>query len=381
MLKKILPKRGSSPLPREGAGVLIGEYLRRVGHGAIVYDPVQVDALRYLQRLFDNLLDESRVGWISFRKAPAKPVKSLYIYGNVGRGKSMLMDLFYDLCPIAAKRRVHFHTFMLEVHAFSHQWRKDRKTDVISALAAEINASTKLLCFDEFHVIDVANAVILDRLFSRLFQLGTVIVTTSNRHPDDLYQGGVIPELFLSFIKLLKRSADIVELSAKHDYRLTRSIGNERTYYSPLDDYAATALRERFLTLTDSAPMKPHPLKVLGRIVLLDGAHNGVALSSFAELCEKPLGSADYLKIATEFRVLILSGIPRFIPENHDEAKRFSTLIDALYFHKVVLICSAEVPAADLYDETISAFFLKRTVSRLVEMQSEYYLQQNLNDR
>lgn len=377
MFKKILHKRVSDKSGLDADGSLIGEYRRQVEQGLIDYDSAQVDALQYLQKMLDSLVDEKRIGFkrliAPFR---SKSCKSLYIYGGVGRGKSMLMDLFFEHCPIEAKRRVHFHTFMLEVHDFSHRWRQEKKQDMISALAAEINATTKLLCFDEFHVIDVANAVILDRLFSRLFELGTVIVTTSNRHPDDLYQGGLMPELFLSFIKLLKASANIVELVAKHDYRMTRIGGNERTYFSPLDIHSAEALEQRYRELTGSAPLRPFGLKVLGRNVVLRAAHGDVALTSFEELCEKPLGSADYLKIANKFRVLIMSGIPRFVPENHDEAKRFSTLVDALYFHKVILICSAEVPAKELYDEKIRAFFLKRTVSRLIEMQSEYYLEQ-----
>lgn len=355
---------------------LLVEYRRRVEQGLIDYDPAQVEALHYLQEMLDKLTAENRSGFLSLSSTRGNPCKSLYIYGGVGRGKSMLMDLFYDHCPIQEKRRVHFHTFILEVHEFSHRWRQEKKQDIIHSLAAEINASTKLLCFDEFHVIDVANAVILDRLFSRLFDLGTVVVTTSNRHPDDLYQGGLVPELFLKFIELLKASADVVELVAKHDYRLTRIHGAEKTYFYPLDEHAASALEQCYREMTHSAPLKPYSLKVLGRNVVLRAAHGDVALTTFDEMCRQPLGPADYLKIVQAFRVVIVSGIPKFGFDNHDEAKRFSTLVDALYFHKVILICSAEAPARELYDENIRAFFLKRTVSRLIEMQSDYYLKQ-----
>ncbi|CCE24792.1 cell division protein ZapE [Methylotuvimicrobium alcaliphilum] len=376
MFKKFLSKMTPAQAKLDAGESLLVEYRWRVEQGLIDYDPAQVEALHYLQEMLDKLTAENRSGFLSLSSARGKPCKSLYIYGGVGRGKSMLMDLFYDHCPIQEKRRVHFHTFILEVHEFSHRWRQEKKQDIIHSLAAEINASTKLLCFDEFHVIDVANAVILDRLFSRLFELGTVIVTTSNRHPDDLYQAGLVPELFLKFIELLKASADVVELVAKHDYRLTRIHGAEKTYFYPLDEHAASALEQCYRELTHSAPLKPYSLKVLGRNVVLRAAHGDVAFTTFDEVCRKPLGPADYLKIVQAFRVVIVSGIPRFGFDNHDEAKRFSTLVDALYFHKVILICSAEAPARELYDENIRAFFLKRTVSRLIEMQSDYYLKQ-----
>ncbi len=374
MFKKFLTKKTPNQGKHDACESLLGEYRQRVEQGVIDYDPAQVEALHYLQELLDKLSAEKRPGYFNLPSSRAKSSKSIYIYGEVGRGKSMLMDLFYDHCPIQQKRRVHFHTFILEVHEFSHRWRQEKKQDIIHALAAEINATTKLLCFDEFHVIDVANAVILDRLFSRLFELGTVIVTTSNRHPDDLYQGGLVPELFLKFIKLLKASADVIELVAKHDYRLTRLSGAEKIYFFPLDEHASLALEQCYRELTHSAPLKPFTLKVLGRNVMLRAAHADVALTTFDEMCRQPLGPADYLKIVQSFRVVILSGIPKFGFDNHDEAKRFSTFVDALYFHKVILICSAEVSARELYDENIRAFFLKRTVSRLIEMQSDYYL-------
>ena len=286
----------------------------------------------------------------------------------------MLMDLFYENCPIEKKRRVHFHTFMLEVHEFSHSWRKNSKSDVIWALAEKIHEKTLLLCFDEFHVIDVANAVILDRLFSRLYELGTVIVSTSNRHPDDLYQGGITPELFLSFIKLLKEASDIIELAGEEDYRLIHSQAPEKSYYTPIQADTTAILERRYRKMTSCAAMAPYILNVLGRDITLASAHGDVAFSSFREMCEQPLGPADYLKIASRFKTLILVDIPKLEADKHDEAKRFSTLIDALYFHNVILICSAEVPAHELYDGHKSAFFLKRTVSRLIEMQSEHYL-------
>ena len=380
MIKKLFQKskRYGSARISDVQGLLEKRYQEMVDRNQIRYDPAQTQALKTLQKLMDNLLsaypNQQPFSLHKRRHAKQRQCKSLYIFGDVGHGKSMLMDLFYENCPIEKKRRVHFHTFMLEVHEFSHNWRKNEKYDVISALAEKINEKTLLLCFDEFHVIDVANAVILDRLFSRLYELGTVIVSTSNRHPDDLYQGGITPELFLSFIELLKKASDIVALDAKQDYRLVNTRAPTPFYYTPIEAETTSILERRYFQITRCRTLAPCVLKVLGRDIRLSSAHNDVAFSSFRELCEQPLGPADYLKIASRFRTLFLTDIPKLGADKHDAAKRFSTLIDALYFYNVILICSAEVPAHELYDKEKSAFFLKRTVSRLTEMQTEIYL-------
>ncbi|MGR9046125.1 MAG: cell division protein ZapE [Gammaproteobacteria bacterium] len=380
MIKKFLKKPAAGI--SEHRGMLEKCYQELVDRHKIQYDPAQAEAVKVLQRLMENLLihavHQRKQGLKLGRKSKNRRCRNLYIFGDVGHGKSMLMDLFYDNCPIEKKRRVHFHTFMLEVHEFSHNWRKNGAQDVISALAEKIHQQTLLLCFDEFHVIDVANAVILDRLFSRLYELGTVIVSTSNRHPDDLYQGGITPELFLSFIKLLKQASDIIELTGNQDYRLVRSQAPVKTYYTPIEADTTNRLLRRYREMTNGASTAPYLLTVLGRDIPLKSAHGDIAFTSFREICEQPLGPADYLKLASRFKILFLTDIPKLGEEKHDEAKRFSTLIDALYFHNVMLISSAEVPAHELYDKNNSAFFLKRTVSRLIEMQSEHYLNRKL---
>jgi len=270
---------------------------------------------------------------------------------------------------------VHFNMFMLEVHAFIHECRQQNNTDAISALAKKIRASVLLLCFDEFHVTDIADAMILGRLFSKLFESGVVFVITSNRHPDDLYLGGLQREQFLIFTKLLQRESQIIELVAKEDYRLSHLHALETTYYFPLDAHANEFVQHSYNEFTNYADMQPGFLHVQGRKVVLSAVYGDIALTSFQELCEQPLGSADYLEIASEFSTLIMAGIPKLTPEKRNEAKRFMTLIDALYEHKVKLICTAEVPAQELYTEGDGVFEFRRTVSRLIEMQSEAYFQ------
>lgn len=381
MLKKIAQKitsSSSSELLPDLAGMLEQRYRDQVVQRHIQCDPAQIEALRRLQALLDSLLAN-----LSYRSLPAarrllvkRPpeCKSLYIYGDVGRGKSMLMDWFYEACPFSRKRRVHFNTFMLEVHAFIHQCRQRNKTGAIEALADHIRESALLLCFDEFHVTDIADAMILGRLFGQLFERGIVTVMTSNRPPSELYQGGLQREQFLFFIKVLESRADIVELAAKEDFRLGHLRSLKKTYYFPIDRQADLFIKHCFEELTDHSAMEPRILPLLGRTVQLSAAHGDVALSSFEELCVQPLGAADYLLIAGEFSTLIVSDIPKLTTANRNEAKRFVTLIDALYEHKVKLICTAEVDVPELYTEGDGAFEFKRTVSRLMEMQSDHYL-------
>ena len=286
----------------------------------------------------------------------------------------MLMDLFFENCPIKQKRRVHFHAFMLEVHAFNHQWRQNNEGDPIRALAEKVRKDFILLCFDEFHVTDITDAMILGRLFGEFFSLGVVIVATSNRHPDDLYNGGLQRDLFLPFIELLKNNAKVLELAATQDYRLAHLHALTTTYFHPLGEAADQFLQQSYNEFTNRAPIKPGTLYVLGRKLTLSAVHGDVAMTHFEELCEKPLGSADYLEIAREFSTLLVARIPRLCLDKRNEAKRFVTLIDALYEHKVKLICTAEVPANQLYTGGEGAFEFERTVSRLMEMQSENYM-------
>jgi len=354
-------------------------YNHQVAQNHIQHDNAQLIALQHLQTLLDNILasadyDQKSVAY-KLLSSPPEKCQSLYIFGDVGRGKSMLMALFYEACPIEQKRRVHFNMFMLEAHAFIHEWRQQNNTDAISALAIKIRASVLVLCFDEFHITDIADAMILERLFSKLFESGIIVIITSNRHPDDLYLGGLQREQFLIFTRLLQRESKVIELVAKEDYRLMHLHALEATYYFPLDAHAGEFVLQSYNEFTNFAAIQAGVLQVLGRKVILSAVHGDIALTSFDELCVQPLGSADYLEIAREFSTLIMAEIPKLTPDKRNEAKRFMTLIDALYEHKVNLICTAEAPAPELYTEGDGAFEFKRTVSRLIEMQSESYLQ------
>ncbi len=359
-------------------GLLEKQYKTQVEQQHLQYDPAQVRVLARLQTLLDKLAMVSKshknLAGHRFLSHPQKQLQSLYIFGDVGRGKSMLMALFYNACPLKEKRRVHFNIFMQEVHSFIHQWRQDNASDAISALAKKIRGSALLLCFDEFHVTDIADAMILGRLFSKLFELGVIVVITSNRHPNDLYQGGLQREQFLFFIEVLQNAAEVIELVAKEDYRLSNQPSEAKNYYFPLDANTQEAMRQHYDELTQDETVQPGVLHVLGREVWLSGVHGDIAFSSFNELCAQSLGAADYLEIARKFNTLIIKDIPRLTGDKRNEAKRLVTLIDVLYEHKVKLICSAEVPAHALYTEGDGAFEFRRTASRLIEMQTEAYL-------
>ncbi|MSP28265.1 MAG: cell division protein ZapE [Methylococcales bacterium] len=353
------------------------QYFHRVEQQTIHYDEAQFVAIHHLQTLLNNLML-----LVAYRRKPfahklrlsaQQKCHSLYIFGDVGRGKSMLMDLFYEACPLPQKRRVYFHALMLEVHAFIHKAQQRNQPNAIETLAKKIKESTVLLCFDEFHVTDIADAMILQRLFSQLFELGVVIVMTSNRHPKDLYQGGVQKEQAVALMQLLQSEANIIELAAKVDYRLSYSPALTTSYYFPLDAHASDFIQQSYDGLTQFATKKSGVLPLLGRQIVLSAVHKNIALLSFNELCAQPLSAADYLTIATQFTTLIVTDIPKLTADKHNEAKRFVTLIDALYEHKVQLICTAEVPAHALYTEGDGVFEFKRTVSRLMEMQSDNY--------
>lgn len=289
----------------------------------------------------------------------------------------MLMVLFYEACPIEHKRRVHLNTFMIEVHSFIHQWHQQNNTNAIIALAEKIGSTTMLLCLDEFHISDIADAMILKRLFSRLFELGTLIVITSNRHPDDLYQGGIQRDQFLIFTKLLRKKSDVIELVTNIDYRHLHNKALKSSYYFPLDSHAEDFVWQQYRNLTHRAPIQSGTLDVLGRKIVLSSIIKDIAFATFNELCLQPLGSADYSKIASVFNILILAKIPKLSADNRNEAKRFMALIDALYEHKVKLICTAEVPIQEIYTHGDGSFEFRRTVSRLIEMQSDDYLLSN----
>lgn len=362
----------------------LSSYRALTERGQIAFDPAQERAAEHLQRLHDAL-----VGWRPGLKTgrlrflgmgqPVSPPEGVYLWGDVGRGKSMLMDLFFETAPPPLKRRVHFHEFMAETHERIFEWRKHEKagrekgSDPIPPVAAAIAKDATLLCFDEFQVHDIADASILGRLFTRLFDLGVVVVATSNRAPSGLYEGGLNRHRFLPFIDLVESAMEVVALDSDTDYRLDRLKGMA-VYHTPLDMGADKRMDESFDLLTDGLKPRGRTLAVKGRAVEVPRAVHDVARFSFADLCAKPLGAADYLKIADTFRTVFVDHIPRLSSANRNEAKRFVTLIDALYERRVRLVASAEVEPQQLYDEGDGAFEFQRTVSRLMEMQSADYL-------
>jgi cell division protein ZapE len=292
----------------------------------------------------------------------------------VGGGKSFIMAMFYQHCAINNKRRVHFNIFMLEVHQFIHQWHQNANNgDALKSFAKQIRQQFLLLCFDEFHVSDIADAMLLGRLFSLLFDLGLIVVITSNRHPENLYQGGLQREQFLFFIEVLSKQARIIELKAQQDYRLRHASNEQNYYYFPLNNNAKHFIHQHYQQLTQNAPIKTTILPVLGRQLTLSAVHNKVLLTSFHELCAEPLASGDYLHLMQQFDTVLLADIPQLSPNQRNEAKRFITLIDVLYEHKIKLICTAQVHPSALYIEGDNTFEFKRTSSRLIEMQSENY--------
>jgi len=365
----------------------IAEYRRLRREGVLKHDPAQELAAEKLEALHHQLEgykpDREAGGWRGFfglsRKSGEEPPQGLYIHGDVGRGKSMLMDLFFDTAPLPRKRRVHFHAFMQEVHAEIFRFRKrpekDRDgDDPLPPLAKKIAKDAWLLCFDEFQVTDVADAMILGRLFQKLFDRGVVVVATSNRVPDDLYAGGLNRQLFLPFIAMLKERLDVFVLEGEVDYRLARLRGRP-VYHHPLGPEAEAKLDQAFHDLTDGTPPEPEELDIQGRKLTLSRVAKGAVRADFEELCARPLGPGDYLAIADRYHSLVLSGIPELGPEKRNEAKRFVTLIDALYEAKVKLVCSAATAPDDIYPKGDGSFEFHRTVSRLMEMQSAEYLE------
>ena len=361
----------------------------RIAAGAITADPAQELAAEKLQDLwrrtrgYDPKVEPPDTGGFLGRffrrkaveEAPSGAPLGLYLVGEVGRGKSMLMDLFFASADVARKKRLHFHQFMQQAHRRIHAWKKEHgdTADPIPPLADSIVAEAALLCFDEFQVHDIADAMILGRLFEALFARGVVIVATSNTTPDDLFKGKPGRDAFLPFIALIKKRIEVLELESARDYRRDRIRGLP-TWHVPPDGRAERAMDAAFAELTGDTPAKPTKLTLLGRAVEVPLAARGVARFEFNDICGKPLGPADFLAVATHFHTVVLDGIPRLGPENFDKARRFITLIDALYEHRVKLVASAEEHPDRLYERGENAAMFERTASRLVEMQSQDYL-------
>lgn len=324
---------------------LLQRYEQYLAKKLIDFDVSQWAALQALQELLDELhaADEksTRVKFWQ-RKMVTKTIHGLYLFGDVGRGKSMLMAWFYEACELPKKRRVHFHVFMQEVHLFIHQ---NPNQNALPLLAKHVRETAQLLCFDEFFINDIADVMLLSGLFDALFKQGVIIVITSNCQPDKLYPNGLQRASLLPFIDLLHEKTTLIELSGEHDYRLTQSAAATPRYFFPLNLQSETAISQC----------------------------NAKKVFSFAELCGEPKGARDYLTLAAQCDTLVLTHIPQLTSDKHNEARRFITLIDVLYDYKVTLICSAEVAIDDLYRHGKNAHDFSRTRSRLIEMQSTQY--------
>ncbi len=365
---------------------LRAHYQSLISTGAIEPDAAQEEAAEVLADLEQRL-----AGYKPFRKQgllgrlfadkDETPPRGLYVHGEVGRGKTMLMDLFFQHSSVEHKRRAHFHEFMAEVHERIYGFRQNiargeiADGDVIALTAASIFDEAWLLCFDEFHVTDIADAMILGRLFAKLFELGTVVVVTSNVAPEDLYKGGLNRALFLPFIAQISDHMDVLRLDARTDFRLEKLAG-VKMWMVPADHVADFALDKAWMSLTGHASCKPRDISIKGRILHVPCSADGVARFSFVDLCEKPLAASDYLRLAHDYHTLMIDRIPVMDYPDRNAAKRFIALIDTLYDNAVKLIASAEADPLSLYlaTEGHEANEFRRTSSRLIEMSSESYL-------
>jgi len=350
-----------------------------VASGELAPDTDQELAAEKLQSLHRALTGyrptNGAVGWrerLGLARRPLAPPQGLYLYGGVGRGKSMLMDLFFTTAPVARKRRVHFHAFMLEVHERLQSLRMRGVDNVLPSLARDLAQEAWLLCFDEFHVADIADAMILGRLFAGLFDAGAVVVATSNWAPDDLYKDGLQRSLFLPFLDILKARLDVLALCGPLDYRFVPLVG-DAFYHWPLGETANRAMDSVFAALSQGIEPQMVSLDVRGRTLTVAHAVGRTGCLSFAEVCGRPLGAADYIALARRFDTFLVEDIPELTETMRNEAKRFMTLVDEFYEHRSRLVISADAPAERLYTGTTHAAEFRRTVSRLMEMRSQKY--------
>ena len=367
------------------------QYQARIASGAIEADPAQARAVGAFAALDARLADyqpPKKQGFLGklfgdklFGDKDADPPVGLYVHGKVGRGKTMLMDLFFQASPVSLKRRAHFHEFMAEVHERIYDFRQKIKSgelpegDVIALTATAIFDEAWLLCFDEFHVTDIADAMILGRLFAKLFELGTVVVATSNVAPEDLYKGGLNRALFLPFIAQISAHMDVLLLDSRTDFRMEKLAG-QKMWLVPADAAATAALDKAFTALTGSAKGAPVDIAIKGRTLHVPQAAAGVARFSFDALCDQPLAASDYLRLAHDYHTIMIDRVPTMGFDQRNAVKRFITLIDTLYDNAVKLIASAAADPLSLYSATegVEAMEFQRTSSRLIEMGSESYL-------
>lgn len=367
----------------------VGEQLSGLNQdGTLRADAAQMDVARHLDRVLFALKEKrpatksSALGWMfAKRRKPDTPIKGLYIHGSVGRGKTMLMDMFFKMAPTDKKRRAHFHEFMADVHARIHAHRQKlkngetRQADPVPPVAASIVAESSLLCFDEFTVTDIADAMILARLFTELFARGCTLVATSNVKPDNLYHEGLNRGLFLPFIGLLQQYVDVVSLDSPTDYRLEKA-SRMPVYMTPLNEKTQTLMRDAWTTLADGAVEGAEEIPMKGRTIKVRRAVGRMAWFTFDELCDRPLGASDFLQIADRYDTVFIEGIPVLGPEKRNQTKRFIILIDSLYDKGVRLFASAAAMPEQLLPERkgVEGFEFDRTISRLFEMRSADYL-------
>lgn len=389
MLRRVLGCSIRPGMPSESVQTqgVIPAYRARIAAGKLVYDQAQAAAAEHLQHLWAKLRGynpapkaSANNGWVGrlLRRKQVDEVQDhpngLYIVGEVGRGKSMLMDMFFEAADVPRKKRIHFHEFMQDAHLRFHAIKHNRPEtdDPIPPLADQIAEEAALLCFDEFQVHDIVDAMILGRLFEALFARNVVVVATSNTLPDDLYKGKPGRDAFLPFIALIKKHLNVLVLDSVKDYRRDRVHGL-KAWYVPVDHRADAAMDHVFGELTAGETPKPDNIFIAGRKLAIPLAAAGVARFDFHALCGVPLGPGDYLALATHYSTLLIDDIPRLSPDNFDEARRFVTLVDALYEHRVKLYASAAAFPDDLYRSGEGAKIFERTASRLEEMQSETY--------
>ncbi len=362
---------------------LLEQYHGWVAAGEITADPQQIVVATALDALSRRLVAwrPVRKGLLSIFTRPNDGApRGLYIHGSVGCGKTMLMDLFFETVDFTPKTRCHFHEFMADVHERLNVARHTVDGDPIPFVAREIALQSGLLCFDELQVLDIADAMILGRLFKRLFERGVVVIATSNAHPRFLYKDGLNRQLFLPFIDLIEDHMDVVELASAKDYRLEKLAG-QPLYFTPADAHAAAELDNHWDRLTGGHPARVEALAVKGRKVKVPKASMGISRFDFHDLCELPLGPLDYLHIAHHYHTVLIDGIPLMTPQHRNEARRFINLIDTLYDNGICLIASAAAHPAELYPAGPGADAFERTSSRLMEMRSDAYLADKRRDR
>jgi len=368
------------PLPKDSNDA--ADVIRQ--HGSledVVLDPAQEQALLHFGRLYEDLVGLQEMdSWLVRMLARRRVVRGLYLWGGVGRGKSLLMDAFFDCAPVQTKRRQHFHRFMQEIH---HRLRDlQGQEDPLRAVARDIAKLARLICLDEFQVTDITDAMLMRRLLEGLFERGVVLVTTSNLQPDDLYMHGLQREQFVPAITLIKQNMDAIHIDSGIDYRL-RALEQAGVYHHPLGAEAEARLAQAYSSIAHDTGGVDMPLEIENRIIRAHRTGNGVAWFEFAELCDGPRGQADYIELAQRYHTVLISNVHRLTSSTLDIARRFTWLVDEFYDRKVKMIVSAEAPVDQLFDvgdggnaflRNLNVSFVDRTVSRLIEMQTHEYL-------